>query len=78
MLDRSSSRARMAEIESELEAVIFAWHRDAGGSLYYRIQGPSLIIESSTEGDPPECTSHYHTVYRNPVNEFGRAVYRER
>ena len=78
MLDRSSSRARMAEIESELGAVIFAWHRDAGGSLYYRIQGPSLIIEFLTEGDPSESTSHYHTVYRNPVNEYGRAVYRER
>ena len=70
MLDTSSSRARLAEIQTESGDTYLAWHGDnAGGPVYFRIQGPSLIIEFSTENE-----SHHHSIYRNPANEYGKGV----
>ena len=42
----------MAKIEAALLDVRFAWNGrvDGSRSIYYRIQGPNLIIEFSTEG----------------------------
>ena len=75
MLDASSSRARLAEIQTELDDTYLAWHGDNGaGSVYYRVQGPSLIIEFSTEDAVTGNGSHYHTIYRNPPNEYGNGV----
>ncbi len=73
MLESSSSLARLTEIRSELDDTYLAWHGDgSGGSLYYRVQGPSLIIEFSTED--ADDGIHYHTIYRNPSNEYGRSL----
>ena len=44
---------------------------DGSGPIYYRIQGPSLIIEFSTQGDVGSDAGHYHSVYRDPTNEYG-------
>ena len=74
MLDSSSSSARLAEIRSELEQTHFSWHDGGGESIYFRVQGPSLIIEFSTESDPGEDSTHYHSIYRNPVNEYGDSL----
>ena len=76
VLDAVSAQARMAEIRSELGDLYFAWHGDVdGGPIYFRIQGPSLIIEFSTEGRLGGGGGpHYHSVYRNPNNEYGQAA----
>ena len=72
MLDDESSRARLAEIEADLDDTYFAWNGDAegGGSVYYRIQGPALIIELSSQG-AVGGGGHYHSIYRDPTNEYG-------
>jgi hypothetical protein len=39
---------------------------------YYRIQGPTLVIEYAPQtlgGDP---TNHIHTMYRDPTNDYGK------
>ncbi|MDE2868439.1 MAG: DUF3500 domain-containing protein [Chloroflexota bacterium] len=75
VLDAASGQARMDEIRDELDDLHFAWHGEAdGGPIYFRIQGPSLIIEFSTEGRLGGGGSHYHSVYRNPNNEYGQAA----
>ena len=75
VLDAASGQARMDEIRDELDDLHFAWHGEAdGGAIYFRIQGPSLIIEFSTEGRLGGGGSHYHSVYRNPNNEYGQAA----
>ena len=75
VLDAASAQARMQEIKSELDDLHFAWHGDVdGGPIYFRIQGPSLIIEFSTEGRLGGAGPHYHSVYRNPTNEYGQAA----
>ena len=72
MLPAESAQLRMAEIAADLEETSFAWHSalEGGGPIYYRIQGPTLIIEFSNEDVAAEG-GHYHSVYRNPLNEYG-------
>ena len=73
MLPEESAQLRMAEIAADLEETYFAWNGavDGSGPMYYRIQGPTLIIEFSREADLTAEGGHYHSVYRNPLNEYG-------
>jgi len=73
MLDRESGRARMAEIEADLDGTYFGWHgkTDGSGPVYYRIQGPAVIIEYSTQSGVGADAGHYHSIYRDPTNEYG-------
>ena len=70
----AAAQRRLAEIEAELAEVRFAWHgpADGSGAIYYRIQGPTLLIEFSTQGALGAAGGHYHSIYRNPTNEYGR------
>ncbi len=76
LLDAPSSQARLSEIQADLTNTHFAWHGpvDGSGSIYYRIQGPNLILEFSTQGDLGSDGGHYHSIYRNPTNEYGRGA----
>lgn len=67
---------RLAAIESALGDTRFAWHgsTQGDGDVYYRIQGPNLIIEFSTQGGIAADGGHYHSVYRDPSNEYGGAM----
>ena len=69
----AAAQRRLAQIEAELAEARFAWHgpADGSGAIYYRIQGPTLLIEFSTQ-DALGATGHYHSIYRNPTNEYGR------
>ena len=40
------------------------------GSSYYRIQGPHLVIEYAPQHDE----DHIHTIYRDPINDYGKAL----
>jgi hypothetical protein len=73
------AKPRIDEIKTGLDATYFAWsgpltHKpDRNGASYFRIQGPTVWIEFSPEPgphDPPE--QHIHTVYRDPINEYGQ------
>ncbi|MGB1238126.1 MAG: DUF3500 domain-containing protein [Pseudomonadales bacterium] len=74
---RENAQHRMREIAAQLDATYFAWTGtdEVNTPSYMRIQGPSLIIELlSTGGNVGESASgkgHYHTIYRNPLNEYG-------
>ena len=68
---------RMEELAAELDAMYFAWYGEKDGSSdnYFRIQGPTLIIEMLSQADSVGASTqglgHYHTIYRNPMNEYG-------
>ncbi len=76
LLDAPSSEARMTEIRADLASTYFAWHGpvDGRGSIYYRIQGPDLILEFGIQGNLGSDAGHYHSIYRNPTNEYGTGV----
>jgi hypothetical protein len=70
ILNDEASAMKMAEIKANLPRTYFAWSGATknGGLAYYRIQGPTLLIEyAPQQGD----LDHIHTIYRDPTNEYG-------
>ena len=61
---------RMAEIRTNLPETYFAWSgpTDNGSAAYFRIQGPTLVIEYAPQGN---SVDHIHTIYRDPTNDYG-------
>lgn len=76
LLPSASAEIRLAEIRADLDTTRFAWYgeEDGSGAIYYRVQGPSLIIEFSTQGNLGHQTGHYHSIYRDPTNEYGASA----
>jgi hypothetical protein len=78
IMNESSAAARVAELKADLTETWFAWSGpttgDAGSNItaYYRIQGPHLVIEYAPQNDEP--TNHVHTMYRDPTDDYGRAM----
>jgi len=72
MPERFATR-RLREVAAALDETRFAWNgpTDGSGRIYYRVQGPGLLIEFSTQGDLGDSAGHYHSIYRNPSNEYG-------
>ncbi len=60
---------RMAEIRANLPETWFAWSGPTtnGSVAYFRIQGPTLVIEYA----PQKTVDHIHTIYRDPTNDYG-------
>ena len=68
--------ARMRQIrEDGLENIKFVWigSRERGDAHYYRVQGPSFLIEyDNTQND----ANHVHLVWRDFTGDFGRDLIR--
>jgi Protein of unknown function (DUF3500) len=60
---------RLAEIRTNLPETYFAWSGPTtnGSAAYFRIQGPTLVIEYAPQGG----VDHIHTIYRDPTNDYG-------
>ena len=60
---------RMDEIRANLPQTYFAWSGPTteGSAAYFRIQGPTLVIEYA----PQRGVDHIHTIYRDPTNDYG-------
>jgi hypothetical protein len=60
---------RMAEIRAALADTWFAWSGPTtnGSAAYFRIQGPTLVVEYAPQGG----VDHIHTIYRDPTNDYG-------
>jgi hypothetical protein len=74
ILNDEAAAAKMAEIKASLPETWFAWSgpTNQGSAAYFRIQGPTLLIEYSPQQsrgglDP----NHIHTIYRDPTNDYG-------
>ena len=70
ILNDEAARAKMDELKANLPGTYFAWSGATknGGLAYYRIQGPTAIIEyAPQQGD----LDHIHTIYRDPTNDYG-------
>jgi hypothetical protein len=74
IVNEQAAAVRMAEIKANISGTWFAWSGPTtnGTPAYYRIQGPTLVIEYAPQplgGDP---TMHIHTIYRDPTNDYGK------
>ena len=76
LMPADSGTARLAEVRADLGETYFAYRGDAtdADGIYYRVHGPRLIIEFATEGQVSAEGGHYHSIYRDPTNEYGAAT----
>ena len=70
ILNDTAAAAKMAEIKTHLADTYFAWSGPTtnGSRVYFRIQGPTAMIEYAPQGSG---TDHIHTFYRDPTNDYG-------
>jgi hypothetical protein len=76
ILNDDAANAKMAEVKNNLAETWFAWSGPtaAGKASYFRIQGPTLVIEYSPQrlrGSAELDVNHIHTIYRDPTNDYG-------
>jgi hypothetical protein len=76
IVNEEAAAVRMAELKPKISDTWFAWSGPTtnGSAAYYRIQGPTLVIEYAPQqmgGDP---TMHIHTIYRDPTNDYGKKL----
>jgi hypothetical protein len=68
---------RMAKLrKAGLEKITFAWAGDIerGKKHYYRVQGPTFLIEYDNTQDD---ANHVHSIWRDFDGDFGRDLLRE-
>jgi hypothetical protein len=74
--DPAIARPRLARIEEVgLDRLHFAWagSLDVGGPHYYRVHGPTVLIEyDNTQND----ANHIHSVWRDLEDDFGEDLLR--
>jgi hypothetical protein len=76
ILNLEDAALRMAEIKATLADTYFAWSgpTTAGSAAYYRVTGPTLAIEYSPQGMGGNAADHTHAMYRDPTNDYGKAL----
>jgi len=68
---------RMAKLrKAGLDKITFAWAGDIerGKKHYYRVQGPTFLIEYDNTQDD---ANHIHSIWRDFEGDFGRDLLRE-
>ena len=76
MAEPIAAQRRAALERADLREVAFAWAGSTrpGEAHYYRIQGPSFLVEYDNTQDR---ANHIHTVWRDFDGDFGRDLLRE-
>ncbi len=71
------AKVRLEQVQKAgLDAITFAWAGvlDVGGPHYYRVQGPTFLIEyDNTQNN----NNHIHSVWRDFNGDFGRDLLRD-
>jgi hypothetical protein len=65
--------ARMDEVSSTLDDTYFAWYGPTtqGSAAYFRVSGPTIVVEYSPQGMGGDPANHIHGIYRDPTNDYG-------
>lgn len=77
-LNADDLAVKMTEVQKTLDQTYFAWYGPTApeGAAYYRVTGPSVLIEFSPQADRGgggDVTNHAHNMYRDPTNDYGAA-----
>ncbi len=69
----AAASEKMNEIKANFADTWFAWSGPLeAGKAYFRIQGPTVIIEYAPQTLGGDVTMHLHSMYRDPTNDYGR------
>jgi hypothetical protein len=74
IMHEAAARAKMDEMKKNIAETWFAWSgpTEKGSAAYFRVQGPTVIIEYAPQRLGGDATKHIHTIYRDPTNEYGK------
>jgi len=75
LVNEEDAAIRMAELTAEIDDTYFAWYgptdpSDTSG-IYFRVTGPSIVIEYSGQQMGGSASDHIHGIYRDPTNDYG-------
>ena len=67
ILHETVAKAKMEEMRNSIAETWFAWSgpTEKGSAAYFRIQGPTVIIEYAPQRLGGEATKHIHTIYQS-------------
>jgi len=73
IMHEAVAKAKMEELKQHITETWFAWSgpTEKGSAAYFRIQGPTVIIEYAPQRLGEDPTKHIHTIYRDPTNDYG-------
>jgi hypothetical protein len=79
IMHEAVAKAKMDELKKNVADTWFAWAgpTEKGGAAYFRIQGPTVLIEYAPQRLGGDSTNHTHTIYRDPTNEYGAAWWKQ-
>jgi hypothetical protein len=70
----SAAAEKLNEIKANIADTWFAWSGPLeAGRAYFRVQGPTVIIEFA----PQRSETHIHSMYRDPTNDYGKKFVRK-
>jgi uncharacterized protein DUF3500 len=74
IMSDAAAKAKLSELKQNIAETWFAWSgpTEKDKPAYFRIQGPTVIIEYAPQNQGSESTRHIHTIYRDPTNEYGK------
>lgn len=73
IIHETAAAEKMAEIKSHLDDTWFAWSGPLeAAKAYFRIQGPTIVIEYAPQRLGGDVTMHLHTMYRDPTDDYGK------
>ena len=69
----AAAAEKLNEIKANLANTWFAWSGPLeAGKAYFRIQGPTVIIEYAPQRLGGDVTMHLHSMFRDPTNDYGK------
>ena len=73
LLNDEDAALKMAEVKANLADTYFVWYGPTtnGSAAYFRITGPTLLIEYSPQAMGGSALNHTHAIYRDPTNDYG-------
>jgi hypothetical protein len=76
VLDEDDAAAKMTEVKANLEKTYFAWAgpTTSSSAAYFRVTGPTILIEYSPQSMGGDASNHVHSMLRDPTNDYGAAV----
>jgi Protein of unknown function (DUF3500) len=75
IIHAAAAAEKMNEIKANLADTWFAWSGPLeAGKAYFRIHGPTVIIEYAPQKLGGDVTMHLHSMYRDPTNDYGRKL----
>ena len=73
IMHEAVAKTKMDEMKKNITETWFAWSgpTEKGSAAYFRIQGPTVVIEYAPQRMGGDAGNHIHTIYRDPTNEYG-------